>query len=199
MASGAAAVQDPPGDDNQPAPPVPPNPNPPRSGLTRLCPGCGTRRPIFHFYRRNARSRAKGNLVVNCAACRGFRPTLWVNTLAVVPRETDENRLDLQNGNQNNDGSQADEGDQDEDGDSDGSDSDDSSYDPRHSDRRYVRDLVRRTVSNMADRLGGGEVQIPGEPELRDESEWILTGMGVLLYFFGWFSIVTLFVVIVAF
>lgn len=37
------------------------------------------------------------------------------------------------------------------------------------------------------------------EAQLRDESEWVLTGLGIVLYFFGWFSIVALFVVIVAF
>lgn len=203
MASGAPAVQDPLGDANQPVPPQPPaNPNPSSSGLTRLCPGCGMRRPIYHFYRRSTRSgRTDGNLVVNCASCRGFRPVTWVNTLPVVPWETDENRPDRQRGDQNDDDPHVHDVIVEDDGDSDGSDSSDSSYRPRRGDRRYLKGLVRRQLGNMT--LGGGEVQLGapqlGEPQSRDESEWILTGMGVLLYFFGWFSIVTLFVVIVAF
>lgn len=45
----------------------------------------------------------------------------------------------------------------------------------------------------MYDYRGGNET------DLRDEAEWILTGLGVVLYLFGWLSIVTLFVVIVSF
>lgn len=35
------------------------------------------------------------------------------------------------------------------------------------------------------------------QARLRDESECVLTGLGVILYFFGWLSLVALFVVIV--
>lgn len=74
-------------------------------------------------------------------------------------------------------------------------DADDSDHDDdtrgRLNDLRSLQQLTQYMADN--DFLGGDVSHVP------DESDWILTGIGVVLYFLGWASILTLFVVIVVF